>query len=135
MQRDKELGDFTKSVEALRKERFTPGVRSARPGIDPNVYQRLLKIMRPVIQAMLDGDSLLSLQSEPSSQFPGFYLAYANSHPYHIVVKTANEHEVSLQVAVSRPSVAPQVYQGPLDEQAIRQALMESLSAWYKALA
>ncbi len=134
MEMDRGLEEFTRSIQMLHEKRIADGARGAAPDLNPEVVARLLRAMRPVVRAMIDGDALLSLQSEPSRQFPGFYISYANTHPYHIVVHAAGEDAVTLRVTVSQPPVESVVYAGPLDEQAIRQALIASLSAWYKAL-
>ncbi len=134
MEMDRGLEEFTRFIQMLHEKRMADGARRVGPDLNPEVVARLLRVMRPVIRAMIDGDALLSLQSEPSPQFPGFYISYANSHPYYIVVHAAGEDVVTLRVTVSRPPVESVVYAGPLDEQAIRQALITSLSAWYKAL-
>ncbi|MFB9328690.1 hypothetical protein ACFFSY_22370 [Paenibacillus aurantiacus] len=127
--KEDEFEDFRDQIKKMKRENRN---RSYKDQDDVNyrdVIERVKSVMVPAIEAFVDSDRTLEMQSKT---FRTIYISYANTRIYGLLVSATSVDNINIDAVFDSNTF--RIYAGSFNEKKIKAAVKQALLDWYQII-
>lgn len=121
--------DLHARMEQIQNNRLNRKTEQESRNGSKEIITQVQALVRPVINAFIESDRSLLLQSADSNSF---FVSFGYSHVIHVSITASSEETIAIML--QSDSHSHMVYSGDLNQRDIQDALKTSLLDWYENL-